>query len=75
MRENSGSGKNQSDSRDPTLKDNAGTRTPGEPGHQVEGASTSFEVAADHDPEGGKRSPSARGRGEAGPDGDAPNIG
>lgn len=74
MRENSGSGKNQSDSRDPTLKDNAGTRPSSEPAHQVKGVATDFEVAADHDPEGGKRSPSARGRGEAGPDENAPNI-
>lgn len=75
MRENSGSGKNQSDSQDPTLKDNAGTRSPGNGTAMVEGSATSFEVAADHEPEGGKRSPSARGRGEAGSDENAPNIG
>jgi hypothetical protein len=63
MRENSGSGQGGRDSRDPTLNENAGTRPEGS-GGGTPGANTDFDVAADHDPEGGKRSPSARGRGE-----------
>jgi len=62
MRENSGAGKGGSDSRDPTLNENAGTRPEGSGG--VPGTDDDFSVAADHDPEGGKRSPSDRGRGE-----------
>ena len=73
MRENSGSGKDGSDSRDPTLNENAGSRPEGSGGTGPAGGDN-FEVAADHDPEGGKRSPSDRGRGEAGPDENATNI-
>ena len=65
MRNHSGHDVNGDGDLDPTLKERAGEGGPGErPGDLSEGGS--FEVAADHDQPGGKRSPSARGRGETG---------
>lgn len=73
MRENSGSGKDGSDSRDPTLDENAERKKARTDGGYTDGQP--FEVAADRDPVEGKRSPSARGRGETGTtDEDTPNI-
>ena len=69
MRNNSGHDVNSNGNLDPTLKERAGQGGPGErPGDFTEGEG--FDVAADHDQPGGKRSPSARGRGETGTDDD-----